>query len=456
MRPTCILQLSLRVCLTISAAVGFLAAFGLQVLAADPPLSEKVESIPARLTVEAAIVWALEHNPELAAFRQQRGVAAAAVVVAETYPFNPAWEGKVRAAEGPSSAGITNRVSNEHKLTIDLELRGQGGYRRQGANAALSRTEWEIVFQEILLSMRVVRGFDAVVYRQEKLDLLTRTIDLDQRTLELVQKLVSQGKLHGPDEILARSEVDDVRAQRGPAQAVLVAARSELRRALGLVEEHFTLQGILDSPLLTWTESALAPVALERRADRSARQIAITEAEARLQLERANRFGNPNFGPAYEYDPTRISLIGAQLLLPLPTFNTHRGEILQREAELERARLDLRQIEFSIRQDVQSALARLDRANASVYTYLNEVLPHQESSVKAIEKFLDLGDPNVNVIHLIETRRKQLKAQDGYLDALWELRQARADLAAAIGDPALAVLSWKPEDKKQRAPAPVK
>src|SRR5260370_9048241 len=108
--------------------------------------------------------------------------------------------------------------------------------------------------------MRVVRAFNAVVYRQEKLNQLNRTFDLDQRTLELVQKLVSQGKLHGPDEILARSEVDDVRAQRGPAQAALVAARSELRRALGLVEEHFTLQGKLDAPLLTWTDFAFAPV----------------------------------------------------------------------------------------------------------------------------------------------------------------------------------------------------
>src|SRR5882724_7970197 len=186
----------------------------------------------------------------------------------------------------------------------------------------------------------------------------------------------------------------------------------------------------------------------KRRADRRGREMATAEAEAKLGLERANRFGNPTFGPAFTYDPTRVSEIGAQLNLPIPVLNTHRGQILQREAELERAQLDLRQIEVSIRQDVQSALARLDRANASVYTYRNEILRRLEDSIKEIEKLLEAGDANVNVLHVVDIRRKQLKARDGYLDALWELRQARVDLAAAIGDPALAVLSWTAEEKK--------
>ena len=42
-----------------------------------------------------------------------------------------------RMPAGPSSAGVTNALSNEHKFLIDIEIRGQGKYRRQGANAAL-------------------------------------------------------------------------------------------------------------------------------------------------------------------------------------------------------------------------------------------------------------------------------------------------------------------------------
>jgi outer membrane protein TolC len=433
-------------------ALACLFLFDFQVIA-DP---EPAEPIPQTLTEDAAIIWALENNPELAAFRTQRGFAGAAVVIAETYPFNPLWEGKVRGDGGPADAGITNRVPTEHGLLFEVEMRGQGTFRRQGATAGLTRTDWEIAYQEILLSMRVVRAFEAVLYRQEKLDLLSRTIELDQRTYDLVRKLVGQGRLHGPDEIVARLELDDVRSQLGPAQVNMVQARYELRRALGAVDEHFQLRGKLESPLLSWTETELVPVALERRADRRARQAATGEAEAQLQLQRANRFGNPILGPHYEYDNTRVSYVGVQFALPLPAFNTHRGDILQREAELERAQLNLRQVEVSIRQDVQSALARLDRANASVYKYRNEYLPHLEDSVKVIEKLLEAGDPNVNVLQVVDTLRKRLKVRDGYLDALWELRQARADLAAAIGDPALAVISWTPEENKKPAQMPAK
>jgi hypothetical protein len=45
----------------------------------------------------------------------------------------------------------------------------------------------------------------------------------------------------------------------------------------------------------------------------------------------------------------------------------------------------------------------------------------------------------VDVVKLIEARRKLLKPQDGYLDALWEVAQAEADLVAAVGDPEFAV-----------------
>src|SRR5579885_1097198 len=62
------------------------------------------------LTLEEAVRYALENNPALAAQRQQRGIAAARVVIADTYPFNPVLENRIQGAEGPHAAGITNRT----------------------------------------------------------------------------------------------------------------------------------------------------------------------------------------------------------------------------------------------------------------------------------------------------------------------------------------------------------
>jgi hypothetical protein len=83
-------------------------------------------------------------------------------------------------------------------------------------------------------------------------------------------------------------------------------------------------------------------------------------------------------------------------------------------------------------------------------------LPNLRQSVKDFQTLLEKGDPNVTVLHVVDIRRKLLKADDGYWDAVWEMRQALADLAAAIGDPALAVIQWTPPKPKYilASPAP--
>jgi cobalt-zinc-cadmium efflux system outer membrane protein len=409
---------------------------------APPPATE---AAPTMLSLEAAINWALENNPELAALRQQHGIAAAAVVIAQTYPFNPIWEAKVRAANGPESAGITNRVSNEHKVLIDVEVHHQGKYRREGATAALSRTDWEIAFQELALAIRVARAFDGLIYRKEKLRLLEATVRLNEEAADQVQKLAEAGRLRPADLIVARTEVDDARAQLSPGRLALTGARAEFRRSLGLVEEGLEPLGALEDPAAKLDDGRLLRTAFETRADLRARQMAVAEADARLRLTQADRYGNPNIGPAYEYDPTRINLIGVQFTLPLPVFNTHRGEIMQREAELARAGLDLRQTEVQIQQEVHAAQARLQAAQEGLRSYQQQILPNLEKNFKAMDELFRKADPGADLLRLIDIRRKMLKARDGYLDALWENRQAEADLAAAVGDPSLAVGRAQPK-----------
>jgi cobalt-zinc-cadmium efflux system outer membrane protein len=405
------------------------------VVAADkPPVSPPLKSENVQtLTLDEAVQYALEHNPELAALRQQRGIASAGVVIARAYPFNPVWEGRVRAGVGPASAGITNRVANEHNVSIDVEVRGQGEIRRQQAYAALSRAEWEVAGNEVTLAVRVVRAYYNILYRREKLKLIEEGVALTEKAAEQIKKLREGGKLNPIDAHLADTDLADARAQRGPGRAALVAAWHEFRRGLGVREEIVDVKGTLTTPAKRPDAAALLDEALEQRPDLRARQAALSEAEAKLRLEIANRYGNPNFGSAYEYDSTRVNLIGVQWLLPLPVVNTKRGEILQRQEERRRAALELTDTDVRIRQDVYAAVARLEDARTSVKMYDTEILPSLRTSLEAVQKLFDAGDATVDVMKVSDVRRKLLKARDGYLDAQWELSQAQADLDAALG-----------------------
>jgi outer membrane protein TolC len=394
---------------------------------------------PPPLCLDTAIAWALSNNPELAAMRQQAGIAAAGVVIAKTYPFNPVYTAKVLGVQGPPDAGITSWVEHQHTLMFQLELCGQGRYRRQAAEAALSRTEWEIVGQETALAVRVARAFLTVLYRRDKLALQEETVKLNQEATEQVRKLVEAGKLRGADLILARTEVDDARAQAAVARSLLTVAEADLRRALGVIGTMVCIQGSLDCSDPPIDATLLLAGAQEHRADRHARCEAINEAQGRLNLANADRFGTPSFGPTYNNNETSVNFIGAQLSVPLPVFNTRRGEIQQRQAELQRAMLDLRQVEVQLQQDVEAALARLASARAAVKTYQDEVLPALRTAMESIEKLLTQGEQGVDALRVIDMRRKLIRARNGSLDAQWEVGQARADLTAAVGDPALLV-----------------
>jgi cobalt-zinc-cadmium efflux system outer membrane protein len=416
----------------------------------DQPPPTVADSPPAILSLNDAVAWALQNNPQIAAIRQQHGIAAAAVVIARTYPFNPVWTNKLFGDNGPESAGVTNRLSMEQRVSIDLEIRGQRKYRTQAACAALSRTDWEIAQQEISLAVRVIRAYAGVLYRQEKLDMVNEMIRVNEEAARQVEQLVKGGKLRPADLILIRTEVDDARAQLAVRRSALAPAWHEFRAALGIVDETLQLQGVPAGRLGEWEAATLVQTALARRPDFHARQAAAAEAEARVRLAVADRYGNPNIGPDYEYNETRVNFIGAQIVLPLPVLNTHRGEILQRQAERTRAYLDVRQTEVAVRQDVYAALVRNQQAREWLNTYRQAVVPGLQDSLKRMTQLFEAGDPGVDTLRLIDVRRRLLRARDAELDARWELLQALADLAAAVGDPSLVL---DPGDFATRCPA---
>jgi len=392
--------------------------------------------LPGYLARDQAVRYALENNPQLMTARQQHGFAEAAVVMARTYPFNPIYGGVVAHNSGPD---VTNPIFEEHYATLELELRGQGRFRREAACATASRIEWEITQQEMIVAIAVIRAYNTGLYRQKKLEALEATIKLNEQAVDTVSRLVDAGKLRSADLLLARAELENVRAQRGQLKTSLAMARSDLRRLLGTLDDTFTLFGALDLPLPNTDQASLTQLALTKRADLQARQIAIHEAEANLKLVQANRFGNPSIGPFFEYDNTRVVILGAKLAMPLPCLNTRRGEIMKAEAELVKVHSEVKELEMRAAEDVQAALNRLGDARKWAATYEKEVVPSLQKAKQEMEKLFANNDPGADVSRVLAVQRTYLKATETLVDATFEISQAEADLALAVAEPALAV-----------------
>ena len=389
------------------------------------------------LTLAAALRWAIEHNPQLATVRKQRGIAQAGIVIASIYPFNPIIQDFVWGANGPSAAGVTNHVFNEHTMRLDIEHRGQGKHRRAMAQAALTRTEWEIANQEVLVGIQVVRAFDTVLYRQEKLRVQEELMHLQEQVMEKVEPLVQQGHLPRTELMLAKADLVDARTALGPARSQLVVAWNDLRRLMGMVDENCSVNGTLESTFPKLEAADLIREAEHRRPDLHALEVAIKETEAALRLQIANRFGNPSIGPAFEQNETNVSFVGMWLIWSPPVINRRQGEIMQRQADVARAMQAAHSMDITIQQDVSAALKRLDAASELVKAFRTESIPALESAREGFDQLFARGERGVTLAQVIAIRNRLIQTRSSYLDALFELSQARADLAAAVGDPSL-------------------
>jgi outer membrane protein TolC len=398
-----------------------------------------ISTMPSVLTREEAVRQALHSNPVLMTVRKQQGYAEAALILAKTYPYNPVYTGYACYNSGPTDAGITNRVFLEQYVSLELELRGQGKHRRAVGAATASRIEWEISHQELATSIAVIRAFNTVLYRQQKLAFLDDGIKLNEQAFEQIRKQADAGKIKKIDLTLARADLDGTRAQRGQTRTTLAIARSELRRLLGTLDDTFAVAGALDVPLPSTDPAAFTQLALDRRADLQAKRAAICEAEATLRLVNANRFGNPSFGPFFEYDPTRVSTVGARLSMPLAIFNSKKAEIRKAQTDVAKIHAEVQTLELQASQDVQAALARLADASHWAEGYQTEVLPNLVQARDELENLFARNDPGVDLARLLTVKRGYLKASENLLDARFEISQAEADLALAVAEPALAI-----------------
>jgi outer membrane protein TolC len=136
-----------------------------------------------------------------------------------------------------------------------------------------------------------------------------------------------------------------------------------------------------------------------------------------------------------------------------PVLNTRKGEIQLRQAERARAIQAVKQSEVTVQQDVYAALARLREAEGVANRFRTQLLPELRRTRDAIDKLLAQNQAGADLSRALDVRRRLLRARDTYLDALFEVSQARVDLAAAVADLSLAACNPQPTPAEAEAPA---
>lgn len=178
---------------------------------------------------------------------------------------------------------------------------------------------------------------------------------------------------------------------------------------------------------------ALRQIAIEHRPDLAAQANRIQAEQSSIALACKEYYPDFEFMGRYDQfwtDVEQRPQVGMNVNVPL---NQTRRHAAVREAmfRLNRMQAEYRQQVDSIRQDVETGLARLDGSRRTVALYTDRILPKARENVESANAGYVAG--TVDFLRLIEAQRELIELQEKHQSAIADYHRRRAELERAVG-----------------------
>jgi cobalt-zinc-cadmium efflux system outer membrane protein len=394
---------------------------------------------PTDLTLEQAVVDAVERNPSLAVERRGIDIAKGTRRQAGIYPFNPELEGdggggrardrldaNVRRGVDAASVGVSQIIW----------LKGQRGLRVRGAEAGLLRAQSLVQDAERQVVAETLKTYSDLVVSQERLNLAQEILGVVRRLQGAARNLFDAGDVPELDAFRADVEVQNAENRVVSEERAIATAQRELALLLGRPVEQ-PLRAVAATPVLPSPRGDLDTLrsqAVARRPDLAAALAAVRGAGAELDLVKAERFF-PELKVGLKYEESReFDSVNQRGLLtfsiPLPLWNRRdgdldrvRGEVAKLEAEVELTR---RRIE----KEVSIAARQVEASRRIVDQYVRSILPQQERNYRLLADGYALGQ--IRITDVFVGQQAFITSREAYLDAVASLNTATAELYRAL------------------------
>lgn len=395
---------------------------------AQPPAEEP---LPAPLTEQQAVLYALRNNPALHVLHAETHIAKGQIVTAAALA-NPILGVDVLHLQAPTSLGAEVSLKWTPPQPVERSA------RRSQAEARSSEVTYLIAEQEWLLAAQVRMAHALVVELQQQHKLAEEALHLRQRLAESVRARLALGGATRLEQNLTALALSYTQRDLDDLSIRSVQAHSALATLLGvLTVRPLPVEGSTLS--LSSTAQEIDPAALVKRAlaVRPALQAAharITQRQQVLRAERSRRFPWLTIHGAYRENNNNNYPHDVQvgLDLTLPVLNLNRGPIQVAEAELERERAVVLSLVQDISQRVYAAAAELSARRRILSRFVRDVQPLLQEHEQLLELAfrgaeLDLGALLAAEESVLRSRRDQAEARIAY-------RRAQVILDATVGE----------------------
>jgi len=379
--------------------------------------------VASSLTLSAALSQALDGNPDLAAAQNEARAAEGARIQAGALP-NPTLAAQI---EDQRRETRTSTVT----LSQPIELGGKRAARIAAADRAIEIAKSQLDAKRMDVRANVTAMFFAALLAQERVTLAQASLDLARRGSDAANKRVTAGKVSPVEETKAKVAEASVRLELVQAQGELRTSLEQLRGAIGPGPAIRAVDGnALQMPRSISVDQVAARVEATP-AVREAR-LEIRRFEALAELERAKRIPDVTLTLGATR-PTELSrnqaIVG--ISIPLPIFDTNRGNIQEALRRQDKAEDTARATELRVRTEAQSARQRLETSLAEVASLRDEVLPGAQSAFDAATKGFELG--KFSYLEALDAQRTLLQSRSQYLRALADTHRSAAELYRLLG-----------------------
>lgn len=417
-------------------AMAMAALAGGNVLAQQPsgagasPNFENASASPSvnvpSVTLVNAIQFALESNPELSAARREIEAAEGARIQAGVFQ-NP-----TLSIELEDQRRETRTTS--FMLSQPIELGGKRVARVDAADRAIEVARVQLEAKEADLRANVTAAFFATLISQERVRLAQASLDLASMGTQTAGKRVTAGKVSPVEETKAKVAEANVRLElvqaRGELQTNLQALRALTARSNGIEAVDGSALAVPQPPSVEAIEERLASSPSMRQARLEVRRLG-----ALSDLERAKRLPDITLSAGAK----RAQEIGRNqavigISVPLPIFDTNRGNVIEALRRQDKAEDDARALELRLRAEVGAARQRYLTASSEVTALMREILPGAKSAFDAATKGFELG--KFSYLDALDAQRTLLEARSQYLRSLADAHRSVTDLDRLLGGPA--------------------
>ncbi len=392
----------------------------------------------APMTLEAAVVRAVESNPALRAARIDLDSAEAALRAAGVPAHNPS----LSAGAGARLSSAGPSVDAQVGLTVPLDVGGSARRARIRESARRDEARAGLRAAELDVAVAVRVAFAEAIAAEQRLGMADDALGLSRRIEEVARRRHELGEA-------SVLEPNSAALDRAAAEGRLETARGEREQAMQRLRAVLGAPGdeplaLTPDPSPAWPDDlpddieSLSRHALEARADLAAARDGAQAADANVAATRADGLPPVTVGGGWEREGDEANVVGGSVSVELPV---QRGQLPVARAEQTagRAALHADTLALQVERDVRAALAGWKAAAARHGVSTGEALDLAEENRRLVVRAYEAGEVELSAV--LAMQRQVLAARAAAIEAELALQQAGARMEQALG---VAVFSATP------------